>query len=788
MTSVHNYALFISEGNGTVFIKTDQMDGETDWKLRRAIRFTQTHFDENMSISNLEGIIRFTNPHENIYEFEGAFEGVDQRNQEKVNEFLSLENTLWANTAVASGSVLAIVIYTGKETRMALNSRAPRSKTGKTDLELNFISKILFLFMLIVAAVLVVLDGFGHQFYVQFFRYVLLLASIIPISLRVNLDFAKTIFSVKIGRDPLIPGAVARNSNIPEELGRISYLLSDKTGTLTKNEMKFKKLVLEHIQFEEENMNTLLKTLQKQFEKASGPMKDVEDKYNDMLQKQDGAKNTRVIKLRRDKDCVVRDLMTALAVCHNVTPIVENGTKVFHASSPDEIALVRFAEDVKVKLIHRDANEIQIENSIGKTETYSILAIFPFTSESKRMGILVRHTETNRIIFFLKGADSAIQPRVKEVYRSLVMDECESLARTGLRTMVVAARYVPEPEYQEWKKIWDRAVMSLSERSSLIRKAGDLLEQDLDFLGITGVEDKLQDDINDTLESIRNAGIKVWMLTGDKVETAKCVAVACGLKATSHQIFEIKDNTDDLSLINQINEFSNKSNHILLIDGASLNRILEHHASLFFKYATQAPAVICCRCMPTQKALIAEMVKKCSGGRVAGIGDGGNDVGMIQAADVGIGIVGKEGKQASLASDFSINQFSHLKPLVLWHGRLYYKNSSKLSHFVIHRGLIISFIQALFISTFYYVAIPIYNGWLMLGYTTIYTMFPVFCLVISLLLFILLSINFLKIFDEDVSKKKALEFPILYKSLQKGRQLSTKSFLVWLWKSIFQVS
>ena len=102
---------------------------------------------------------------------------------------------------------------------------------------------------------------------------------------------------------------------------------------------------------------------------------------------------------------------------------------------------------------------------------------------------------------------------------------------------------------------------------------------------------------------------------------------------------------------------------------------------------------------------------------------------MILESNVGIGIVGKEGKQASLAADFSINQFSYLKRLILWHGRLSYKRSAVLSQFVIHRGLIITVIQAIFSIIFYYVAIPIYNGYLMLGYTTLYTSFPVFSLV-----------------------------------------------------------
>ena len=155
--------------------------------------------------------------------------------------------------------------------------------------------------------------------------------------------------------------------------------------------------------------------------------------------------------------------------------------------------------------------------------------------------------------------------------------------------------------------------------------------------------------------------------------------------------------------------------------------------------------------------------------RVACVGDGGNDVAMIQEADVGLGVVGKEGMQASLAADFSLMEFRHLKQLILWHGRMSYKRSAKLSQFVSHRGMIISFIQTIFSLVFYCVTIPIYNGFLLLGYSTIYTALPVFTLVL----------------DVDVAKDKVLKYPALYKTLQKGRSLNLKTFLVWVFKSIY---
>ena len=213
-----------------------------------------------------------------------------------------------------------------------------------------------------------------------------------------------------------------------------------------------------------------------------------------------------------------------------------------------------------------------------------------------------------------------------------------------------------------------------------------------------------------------------------------------------------------------------KLNTVLVIDGDSLTICLREFQQEFLELACQAPSVICCRCSPTLKAKMVTLMKEYTGKRTAAIGDGGNDVSMIQAADVGIGIVGKEGKQASLAADFSILQFSFVLRLMLWHGRNAYKRSARLAQFVIHRGLIISVIQAVFSAIFFYAAIPIYSGWLMVGYATFYTMFPVFSIVL----------------DEDVDVSKVFLYPELYHELQKGRPLSYKIFYKYVAISVYQ--
>lgn len=241
---------YTTEPKGTVFIRTDQLDGETDWKLRRAIGFIQNKAEPD-NIPSLMGEVVANPPTNKIYDFQGYYENRVQN----VKEPLNLEHTLWNNTVLASsGYIIGMVVYTGKQTRSAMNSKSPSSKVGKVDSEINRLSKILFIMMVIMAGTIIILDGLTGMFYIKFFRFLLLLSSIIPISLRVNLDMAKIWYSYSIDNDKAIPETKTRNSNIPEELGRIQWLLSDKTGTLTQNEMELKKINLEYMNFTQDNM------------------------------------------------------------------------------------------------------------------------------------------------------------------------------------------------------------------------------------------------------------------------------------------------------------------------------------------------------------------------------------------------------------------------------------------------------------------------------------------------------------------------------------------------------
>ena len=351
-------------------------------------------------------------------------------------------------------------------------------------------------------------------------------------------------------KDKEINGTIVRTSTIPEELGRIEYLLTDKTGTLTRNEMELKRLHMGTLSYSSDTMDEIAQVLKTV----------LDPKVSEDL--------SRGYKRSRDISSRIRDIMVALAVCHNVrvsrpfltptlnlkhspiykvTPVVDtDGSLTYQASSPDEVAIVKFCESMGLSLIYRDISLMRLRSSSGIILEFEVLQMFPFTSESKRMGIIVRDKTTREIWFFQKGADAVMTKIV--MFNDWLDEECGNMAREGLRTLVVARRKLSEEFYAEFEQRYTQARVSVIDRGTATANVVRVtLEKDLELLGLTGVEDKLQEDVKSTLESLRNAGLKIWMLTGDKIETATCIAVSSKLVARNQQIHSISRSTHRLS-------------------------------------------------------------------------------------------------------------------------------------------------------------------------------------------------------------------------------------------------
>lgn len=846
------------EPSGEVFIRTDQLDGETDWKRRIAPSKTQ-----QCSIDVL-GNLHMTAelPHRGIYTFTGtiqvpnssgpvdnsvlfstarsssfnATESANPSHESSENASVSvttkpvdnevpqttielpqadstvtqvpnedeiidtptarvsqialdLDNTIWANTMMATSSALCLVIYTGDDTRSMMNTYKPRSKSCKIDAELN--QYMLYLGIASFAAALVFTflktTEFSLGTVIIFLRFLMLFSYVIPISLKVTINLARICYVWMIQSAPHLDGVIVRSSSVQEELGRISFFLTDKTGTLTKNEMIMKKIHLGTTCYSSENLSEIKQAIKNAMKLASTRSN------NDCA----------VFKKAKNLETRVFEMMEALALCHSVTPVESDGDLTYQASSPDEIAIVNYTKQIGMKLIKRNRVRVTIKTPLGPV-TYRILQTFPFNSDTKRMGIILQKesmpissspskgsfTEQsgsintvaeeveynsdnginkNEILFFEKGADSAMKPIIEEV--EWAEEETDNMARDGLRTLLIAKKVLSVEEYDTFCNAYEQAKLEIDDRAGKMLAIQISLENNMELLGLTGVEDKLQDRVRPTLENLRNANMKVWMLTGDKIETAISIALSSRLLNKSDSYLIISNCETREELVQHLRTLATGRYNALVIDGVSLAIVISHMLNEFIMAARDLSCIVGCRYSPTQKAIMAAALRKVAGETVCCIGDGGNDVSMITEADVGIGIEGKEGNQASLAADFSIKNFADVSDLFFWHGRRCYKNTATIASIIIHRGMMIAIVQAIFCALVYFVPISVFQGKMLMLFIC-YTFMPFLALIRT----------------QDVSRQIVIKFPEIYKELRNANLLSTKNLFAVNFNSFFQAS
>ncbi|KAI5461679.1 hypothetical protein BGZ63DRAFT_424547 [Mariannaea sp. PMI_226] len=357
-----------------------------------------------------------------------------------------------------------------------------------------------------------------------------------------------------------------------------------------------------------------------------------------------------------------------------------------------------------------------------------------------------------------------------------VFEKCfqhiDDFATEGLRTLLYAYRYIDEESYAQWKEVYREAETSLDDRQERIEEAGDLIEQKFDLAGATAIEDKLQDGVPDTIDKLRRANIKVWMLTGDKRETAVNIAHSARVCKPYSEVYILDATLGNLrdSITTTLNDVGRGMipHSVVVIDGQTLAAVDNDAdlAVLFYDLVVRVDSVICCRASPSQKANLVKSIRRyVPKSMTLAIGDGANDIGMIQASHVGIGISGREGLQASRISDYSIAQFRFLQRLLFVHGRWNYLRTGKYVLATFWKEVLFFLVQAHFQVQSGYTGISLYESWSLTVFNSAFTSLPV----------ILLGI-----FDKDLSAETLLAVPELYMFGQLGKGFSYLQYLGWL--------
>jgi phospholipid-translocating ATPase len=403
----------------------------------------------------------------------------------------------------------------------------------------------------------------------------------------------------------------------------------------------------------------------------------------------------------REQQAANENFMVALALCHTVVTERTPGDppKIeFKAQSPDEAALVATARDVGFTFVGRQDDRL-IVNVLGEERRYQVLNTLEFNSTRKRMSAIIRMPD-GKIMLFCKGADSMIYSRLipneQRQLRASTGEHLEMFAREGLRTLCIAQREISQEEYEEWNKDYDIAANAVVGREDKLEEVSDRIENQLWLVGGTAIEDRLQDGVPESISLLGQAGIKLWVLTGDKVETAINIGFSCNLLDNDMDLIILKVTDDNISSIeaqldDKLNLFGLTGSeeelaaaqtdhepppptHALIIDGDTLKLALDDAVKRkFLLLCRRCRSVLCCRVSPSQKAAVVNMVKSGLDCLTLAIGDGANDVAMIQEAHVGVGIAGVEGRAAVMSSDYAIGQFRFLTRLVLVHGRWSYR-------------------------------------------------------------------------------------------------------------------
>eukprot|EP00401_Gymnodinium_catenatum_P072459 CAMPEP_0117537468 /NCGR_PEP_ID=MMETSP0784-20121206/41980_1 /TAXON_ID=39447 /ORGANISM="" /LENGTH=1179 /DNA_ID=CAMNT_0005334055 /DNA_START=5 /DNA_END=3544 /DNA_ORIENTATION=+ len=861
-----------SHQEGYVFVETANLDGETNLKTKQAPPGVFTLVDQHLDMhdatqtaGSLEGRIECEGPNEFLYTFVGTLRVSLKGDAEDIVP-LGADHVLLRGCKVKNVAwCIGFVVYTGKETKIMMNSKDKKGrKVSHLEKDVGMFTFVMFVIVLCLIAAAIGASfssadtnlnltylGLKEQdgdhdhvlltFVIKFFNFLILFSNFIPISLIVSMSFVKLIQVFFMYEDVHMvhetPTAsihcMPRNSDLNEEMGQVEYVFSDKTGTLTCNVMDFRKFFVQGVTYGEGMTEIRRNVLLKMGQVPDMPPEPVP-----------GAKRTPHVDLvdrkldelmatsKGDHYLAVRRFLLHLAINHEVYVEDQDASFTYSSSSPDESALCYGARHFGFTFKSRNNDGITVELNDGSFLLVKVKVILKFNSTRKRSSVIVEFAERSpegaelpkQLLLFTKGADSVIlerlsaeestSPETKEAIETLT-----KMSLDGLRTLCLAGRPLQQAEYDTWFSIYQEASFSTSHRQEKIDAAAEEIEKELELHGITGIEDRLQAGVGETVEKCFKAGIKVWMLTGDKVETAINISIATGLlepdgasgsKFTriilTTQDFEVDGVLDPRLVASHLKHWADRSieegpteiegtggtfarfmgwgngvggTHArssviyegLVIDGKCLEIALDPENAMNFVAISRAcRTVVCCRVSPKQKGAVVRLIRETEKAITLAIGDGANDCNMIQSANVGIGIRGLEGLQAFNVCDYGIAQFSFLQDLLFVHGRWCYRRVAILVNYTFYKNVVVVMPQYFlgFVSGFS--GQKLYNDLMYQSYNVVHSLLPI-------VLF--------GVVDQDVSRTESLRHPELYELGVQRAYLNPRVSAGWLMSGLW---
>lgn len=879
--------LSTSGTEGMCYIETSNLDGETNLKLRQSVADTRDLVQPHQ-LAELRGELLCENPNMDLYTFEGTF----RLNRSAEDIPVGFFNVVWRGCRVMNTDwIHGMVVFTGHETKLMMNSRKAPAKRSNVEVVVDKAIFLIFTALAVLCSVSTYLhsvwldkDEAQGAWYIPFINnesvvgdgskspvsedssldtalawitFLILYNNLVPISLYVSLEVVKLIQSKFINMDSLMyhratdTPALARTSNLNEDLGQIEYVFSDKTGTLTCNEMEFKKCSIGGVMYGEQSelqqfdemdeverrlaekrllrsgskegfmpvdrrrsdpagsvdsnhapvlnqpsLNSLHGAPLKKYHTYHSRSQSITDEVKEEMDAEEadrtkikgynfeadrflaGIKSKK--KEEREQKARLREFLRCIGLCHTVIPEKdeETGEIVFKASSPDEVCLVTAARELGCNFYHRGTKEANV-NYLGEEVVYDVLNVNEFHSDRKRMSVVTRSPE-GKIVLYCKGADEVMIPLLADrdhPHVTRMVSHLTEFGIEGLRTLVLARAELDPKWYADWDARYLDASTSLDRREEKLRDLAAEIEKNLHFVGATAIEDKLQDGVPETIEKLTRAGIKVWMLTGDKLETAQNIAFSCRLLNDNDDVVKI-DETSAVNTAKALAEAVKKYQHFIgrtadhlaiVITGKSLTHVYDRDQLkiLFVSLCKIAKVVVACRVIPAQKAQLVKMIRVEVEPEpiTLAIGDGANDVAMIQEAHVGVGISGNEGMQAVRSADYAFAQFRFLVRLLLVHGRWNYRRVSLLILYSFYKNI------ANVLTLFYYgwangfSGTTLYESWLGAGWNVGWTLFPVL---------------FFGTFEQDLIPEVAIENPHCYGHGQRRLEFNIGRMARWV--------